>query len=53
MITLAPNGRTYSGQTTWFARWPGAPLGLITGPDGALYVGDYVTNLIYRISYGR
>lgn len=52
MITLTPNGRTYTGQVAWFARWPGTPLGLISGPDGALYVGDYGSNLIYRIGYG-
>jgi glucose/arabinose dehydrogenase len=52
MIILAPDGDTYSGQVSWFARWPGTPLGLITGPDGALYVGDFGANLVYRISYG-
>lgn len=53
MIILTPIGDTYRGQVSWFARWPGTPLGLITGPDGALYVGDYGANLVYRISYGR
>jgi glucose/arabinose dehydrogenase len=52
MITLTPDGDSYIGQVSWFARWPGTPLGLITGPDGALYVGDYGNNLIYRFSYG-
>jgi glucose/arabinose dehydrogenase len=51
MVRLTPNGDTYTGETEWFARWPGTPLGLISGPDGALYVGDYGTNVIYRISY--
>jgi glucose/arabinose dehydrogenase len=44
---------TYQAQTEWFAQWPsGMPLGLIQGPDGALYVGDYINDVIYRISYG-
>jgi glucose/arabinose dehydrogenase len=28
------------------------PLGLIVGADGAMYVGDYINDAIYRISYG-
>lgn len=51
-VALQPSGNTYTAQTSWFAQWPGAmPLGLIVGPDGALYVGDYINNAVYRISY--
>jgi hypothetical protein len=28
------------------------PLPLAVGPDGALYVGDYINGVVYRISYG-
>jgi hypothetical protein len=28
------------------------PLPLLFGPDDAMYVGDYVNDAIYRISYG-
>jgi glucose/arabinose dehydrogenase len=52
-VKLAPTANTVIGQVSWFAQWPGAmPLGLITGPDGAIYVGDYINGGIYRISYG-
>ncbi|MCP5095553.1 MAG: sorbosone dehydrogenase family protein, partial [Chloroflexi bacterium] len=51
-VSLTPDGDTYSGEIIWFATWPGAmPLGLVEGPDGALYVGDYINDAIYRISY--
>jgi glucose/arabinose dehydrogenase len=52
-VELTPAGNTYEGQVTWFARWSGMPLGLIVGPDEALYVGDYVNGAIYRVSYGE
>ncbi|MCI0397852.1 MAG: PQQ-dependent sugar dehydrogenase [Chloroflexi bacterium] len=51
-VELSPAGDSYTAQISWLARWPGMPLGLITGPDGALYVGDYINGGIYRISYG-
>lgn len=51
-VVLTPEGDSYQGQVSWFARWSGMPLGLIIGPDGTLYVGDYVNGGIYRISYG-
>lgn len=52
-VILTPNGDSYTSQQVWFATWPGAmPLGLIEGPDGALYVGDFINGGIYRISYG-
>jgi hypothetical protein len=28
------------------------PLPVLFGPDDALYVGDYINDVIYRISYG-
>lgn len=53
-VHLTPAGDTYTTTTEWFAQWDTAmPLGLTIGPDGALYVGDYTNNLIYRISYGN
>ncbi|HSK88791.1 MAG TPA: PQQ-dependent sugar dehydrogenase, partial [Anaerolineales bacterium] len=53
-VVLSPSGNTYTAQTSWFIRFPsgGMPLPLLFGPDEALYVGDYVNDAIYRISYG-
>ncbi|HSJ89528.1 MAG TPA: PQQ-dependent sugar dehydrogenase [Anaerolineales bacterium] len=43
-----------SSETSWFVRFPTGvmPLPIISGPDGGVYVGDYVNGVIYRISYG-
>ena len=53
-VVLTPHGLTYTTQTSWFIRFPAGvmPLPLLFGPDDALYVGDYVNDAIYRISYG-
>lgn len=52
-VRLTPSGSGYQSEVDWFAQWPGGmPLGLIVGQDGALYVGDYINDVIYRISYG-
>jgi glucose/arabinose dehydrogenase len=53
-VVLSENGDNYTGETSWFVRFPqGAmPLPLLFGPDDALYVGDYINDAIYRISYG-
>jgi glucose/arabinose dehydrogenase len=53
-MDIAPDGESYSVDMDWFATWPDArPLGIAVGPDGALYVGDYLQDVIYRISYGN
>ncbi|WP_420630673.1 DUF7133 domain-containing protein [Candidatus Leptofilum sp.] len=53
-VQLSPSGESYEGSVSWFAQWPEArPLPLIIGPDGAIYVGDYLNSVIYRISYGN
>jgi putative membrane-bound dehydrogenase-like protein len=53
-VILEREGSTYVGKTEWFVRFPAGvmPLPLLFGPDGALYVGDYINSAIYRISYG-
>ncbi|MCP4422111.1 MAG: hypothetical protein GY805_36320 [Chloroflexi bacterium] len=52
-VQLTPNGDSYQGAVSWFVQWPeGRPLPLIIGPDDAIYVGDYINDAIYRISYG-
>ncbi|HXD10217.1 MAG TPA: PQQ-dependent sugar dehydrogenase [Anaerolineales bacterium] len=53
VILTAENGK-YSGAASWFVRFPAGvmPLPLLFGPDSALYVGDYINDSIYRISYG-
>jgi glucose/arabinose dehydrogenase len=51
-VALSPDGS--STETSWFIRFPVGvmPLPLIFGPDDALYIGDYINDAIYRISYG-
>ena len=53
-VILSPSGNTYTGETSWFIRFPAGvmPLPLLFGPDDSLYVGDYINDAIYRISYG-
>lgn len=53
VVLTQENGR-YLGDPTWFVRFPEGvmPLPLLFGPDDALYVGDYINSVIYRISYG-
>ena len=53
-VILTPDGNTYNGETSWFVRFPPGvmPLPLLFGSDDALYVGDYVNDAIYRVSYG-
>lgn len=53
-VVLKPSNNTYTGETSWFIRFPAGvmPLPLLFGPEDALYIGDYVNNAIYRISYG-
>ncbi|HJS19959.1 MAG TPA: PQQ-dependent sugar dehydrogenase [Anaerolineales bacterium] len=53
-VVFSPNENTYITETSWFARFPQGvmPLPLVFGPDDALYVGDYINDAIYRISYG-
>lgn len=53
-VVLTREGNSYTGEAGWFVRFPPGvmPLPLLFGPDGALYVGDYVNDVIYRISYG-
>lgn len=51
-VVLSTQGE--SSETSWFVRFPSGvmPLPVIFGPDDTLYVGDYINNAIYRISYG-
>ena len=53
-VVLVPEGETYTAETSWFIRFPTGvmPLPLFLGPDDSLYVGDYVGDAIYRVSYG-
>ena len=53
-VVLTPNGQSFSAEASWFIQFPAGvmPLPLLFGPDDAMYVGDYVNDAIYRISYG-
>lgn len=47
IIWFSPGGEEMADFATGFA----APIDLTTGPDGALYVADWATGIIFRISY--
>jgi putative membrane-bound dehydrogenase-like protein len=53
-VQLFRDGNSYTSKTNWFVRFPSGvmPLPITMGPDGALYVGDYINGVIYRITYG-
>jgi glucose/arabinose dehydrogenase len=53
-VMLTKTSDTYASSTSWFVRFPTGvmPLPIAFGPYDALYVGDYINNVIYRISYG-
>jgi putative membrane-bound dehydrogenase-like protein len=53
-VVLLPQGETYRAESSWFIRFPTGvmPLPLLFGPDDAMYVGDYMNDAIYRVSYG-
>ncbi len=53
-VMLSGVGDSYKGEASWFVRFPqgSMPLPLLCGPDDALYIGDYINDAIYRISYG-
>ena len=42
---------TPDGQISTFATGFAAPLDVTTGPDNAIYVADYATGIIFKISY--
>lgn len=49
VVRLGPNGEGAETFATGFA----APIAITTGPDGALYVGDWATGIVFRIAYGE
>jgi putative membrane-bound dehydrogenase-like protein len=53
-VVLSKYGDSYKGEPSWFVRFPqgSMPLPVLFGPDDVLYVGDYINDAIYRISYG-
>jgi glucose/arabinose dehydrogenase len=53
-VVLTRSENTFTSETRWFIRFPPGvmPLPVTFGPDDAMYVGDYINGVIYRISYG-
>jgi glucose/arabinose dehydrogenase len=47
IIRFGPGGQGNSDFATGFA----APIDIVEGPDGSLYVADFATGIIFRISY--
>jgi glucose/arabinose dehydrogenase len=53
-VRLTSQGESYTGVGEWFLQLPeGRPVDLTVGPDGGLYVADYVAGAVYRIVYGE
>jgi glucose/arabinose dehydrogenase len=47
VMRFGPGGLENSDFATGFA----APIDIVVGPDGSLYVADFATGIIFRISY--
>ena len=33
--------------------WMGRPVGIVVGPDGAMYVSDDSSGVVYRVTWGK
>ncbi len=49
-VTLTKHGSTYSGTVSTFMTGLEKPVPIILGPDGALYVGDWGSGIVYRVA---
>lgn len=50
-IILTPAGETYTARAEPFMTGLERPLDVTVGPDGALYVLEYVTGVVYRVAW--
>lgn len=49
-VTLEANGATAAGTVSPFLTGIASPMPVLLGPDGALFVGDWATGIVYRIA---
>jgi glucose/arabinose dehydrogenase len=49
-IALTKHGATYTGTVSTFMTGLKKPVPVILGPDGALYVGDWGSGIVYRVA---
>jgi hypothetical protein len=49
-VALTKHGSTYTGTVSTFMSGLENPVPVILGPDGALYVGDWGSGIIYRVA---
>jgi glucose/arabinose dehydrogenase len=49
-VTLTKHGSTYTGTVSTFMTGLENPVPVILGSDGALFVGDWGTGIIYRVA---
>ena len=48
-VALRQRASGYTGRPSTFATGFESPLAIATGPDGALYVGDFSRATVYRL----
>jgi glucose/arabinose dehydrogenase len=49
-VALEPDGTTWTGTVTTFLGGLEQPVPVLSGPDGAVFVGDWGTGIVYRIA---
>jgi glucose/arabinose dehydrogenase len=49
-VALAHDGTTWTGTVSTFLSGLQQPVPVLSGPDGAVYVGDWGTGIVYRIA---
>ena len=49
-VTLTKHGSTYGGTVSTFMTGLEKPVPVVLGPDGALYVGDWGSGIVYRVA---